>query len=215
MRSLIAHLEESGQAVDTIVVFTADNGPEHYAYARDAKYDHWSAKPLRGLKRDIYEGGHRVPFLIKWPGVTQAGTVSKALVSQIDLFASLAKMLDFDLPDESAEDSHNLLPLLRGKKEVVRRTLVHNTRVDQYAIRQDDWLLIDDNNGYVSRRNSEWEAKHGYPTDDKSPVELYNLKVDIGQRRNLANEYPEKVDQLKTALKAIRDNGYSAPRLAK
>jgi arylsulfatase A len=212
---LLLALEESGQAEDTIVVFTADNGPEHYAYTRDAKFDHWSANPFRGLKRDIYEGGHRVPFLIKWPGVTQPGTVSTALVSQIDLFASLAAMLEFDLPTDAAEDSHNLLPLLRGETELVRKTLVHNTRANQYAIRHDDWLLVDAQNGYVSKRNKEWEAKHGYPTDGKNPVELYNLRADVGQRKNLASEYPEKVDQLKAELKAVREQGYSAPRLAK
>lgn len=212
---LLLALEESGQAENTIVVFTADNGPEHYAYARDAKFDHWSANPFRGLKRDIYEGGHRVPFLVKWPGVTKAGAVSTALVSQIDLFASLATMLEFDLPDDAAEDSHDLTPIFRGESEVVRRTLVHNTRANQYAIRNEDWLLVDHNNGYVSKRNGEWEAKHGYPSDDKNPVELYQLTPDIGQRKNLASEYTEKVDQLKGSLKSIREQGCSAPRLEK
>lgn len=212
---LLSALEESGQAENTIVVFTADNGPEHYAYARDAKFDHWSASPFRGLKRDIYEGGHRVPFLIKWPGVTKADTVSKALISQIDLYATLAAMLEFDLPAGAAEDSYDLLPLLRGETEMVRSTLVHNTRANQYAIRHHDWLLVDVKNGYVSKRNTAWETKHDYPTDDKNPVELYNLKADIGQRKNLANDYPDKVDQLKTTLSAIREKGSSAPRLAK
>ncbi len=73
---LLRGLEESGQADNTVVIFTADNGPEKYAYARDEKFGHWSAHPLRGLKRDIYEGGHHVPFIVKWPGVTEGGTVS-------------------------------------------------------------------------------------------------------------------------------------------
>ena len=209
---LLRALEESGQAENTIVIFSADNGPEQYAYARDAKFDHWSAEPLRGLKRDIYEGGHRVPFLIKWPGVTKAGSVSEALVSQIDLFATLAAMLEFELPDDAAEDSFNLLPLLRGEEEVVRRSLVHNTRAKQYAIRQGNWLLINHKNGYVSKRNSDWETKHGYSADDQQSVELYDLQSDLGQRTNRANEYPEKVNQLATTLKLIREQGFSAPR---
>ncbi len=72
-------LRASGAAENTVVIFTADNGPERYAYARDQKFDHWSAHPFRGLKRDIYEGGHHVPFLIRWPGKTRPGTTSDAL----------------------------------------------------------------------------------------------------------------------------------------
>lgn len=78
---LLQALQESGKAESTIVIFSADNGPEKYAYARDEKFGHWSAYPLRGLKRDIYEGGHRLPFIVKWPGVTKAGHVCDVFVS--------------------------------------------------------------------------------------------------------------------------------------
>ena len=135
---LLVALEKSGHAENTIVVFTADNGPEHYAYARDANFGHWSAEPFRGLKRDIYEGGHHVPFIVRWPGVTQPGRVSKALVSQIDLMGTFASVLNYDLPDDAAEDSYDLLGHLRGETEKVRSTHVHNTFADQYAIRHGD-----------------------------------------------------------------------------
>ena len=195
--------------------FTADNGPEKYAYARDAKYDHWSAHPLRGLKRDIYEGGHHVPFIIKWPGVTEAGKTSDALVSQIDLMATFAAALDVKLPNKNAaEDSHDLLPLLKGDVDSVRTTHIHNTRENSYAIRHGDWVLVDAKTGYLSGRNPAWETKHGYPADDKSPVELYNLKEDIGQKHNVAAENAGKVAELQALLKTIREQGYSAPRLA-
>jgi arylsulfatase A len=212
---LLKAVEESGDADHTIVLFTADNGPEKYAYARDEKFDHWSARPFRGLKRDIYEGGHHVPFLVKWPGLTQPGTVSSALVSQIDVMATLASFLEFKLPDDAAEDSHNLLPLLKGEAESVRTTHVHNTRKDHYAIRNGDWLLLDGKNGYLSGRNDKWEAKRGYPADDDAPVELYNLKKDVGQKSNVASSHPEKVTELKLLLNKIRNQGYSAPRLSK
>jgi len=212
---LLRALEESGQADNTIVVFSADNGPEKYAYARDEKFDHWSAHPLRGLKRDIYEGGHHVPFIIRWPGV-EGGKVSDALVSQIDLMATFAAALNVDLPDKNcAEDSHNLLPLLLGQSDSVRSTHVHNTYEGQWAIRDGDWVLIDAKDGYRSGRNKAWEEKHGYPKDDKAPVELYDLKSDIGQRTNVAAEHADKVEALQQLLKTIRDQGYSAPRLAK
>jgi len=213
---ILKALEESGRAENTIVVFTADNGPEKYAYARDEKFDHWSSHPLRGLKRDIYEGGHHVPFLIRWPGVAEAGRVSDALVSQIDLMATFAAAMDVTLPSENAaEDSHNLLPLIKGETDSVRTTHIHNTKENQYAIRDGDWLLVDSKTGYVSGRNKEWEEKHGYPEDDNGPVELYNLKKDIGQRSNVASANPEKVEELQKLLATIREQGWSAPRLAR
>ena len=212
---LLHALEESGQAENTIVIFTADNGPEKYAYARDEKFGHWSAHPFRGLKRDIYEGGHHVPFIIKWPGLTEEGSVSHALVSQIDIMATFASAFDFDLPVDCAEDSHDLLPLLKGQVESVRTTHIHNTFKDKYAIRHGDWLLVDHKNGYHSGRDKEWEERHGYEADDDSSSELYNLKNDIGQHYDLSSREREKVLELQALLVKIREQGYSAPRLAK
>ncbi len=210
---LLRALEDSGQAANTIIVFTADNGPEKYAYARDETYGHWSSHPLRGLKRDIYEGGHHVPYLIKWPGVTKAGDVCDALVSQIDLIATFATIIGFDLPSDSAEDSHDLVPLLSGDVDSVRTTHVHNTSANQYAIRHGDWLLIDHQTGYVSGQNQAWEKRHGYSTQDDAAVQLYNLKSDLGQRHNLAVQEPKRVADLQGMLKQIREQGHSAPRL--
>jgi len=211
---LLAALREAGVERNTIVVFSADNGPEFYAYERDMAYDHWSAAPFRGLKRDIYEGGHHVPFLVKWPGVIKPGIVSSALVSQVDLMATFAALVGYDLPANSAEDSYNLLPYLKGETRVPPRTsLVHNTAANQYAIRDGDWLLVDHKTGYARPATAAWNRKHGQPADDDQPVELYNLKDDIGQRRNLAASQPEKVQALQALLKKLREQGHSAPRL--
>ncbi|MCO8122033.1 arylsulfatase [Stieleria sp. TO1_6] len=210
---LLSALDESGQAENTIVVFTADNGPEKYAYARDEKYDHWSSSPFRGLKRDTYEGGHHVPFLVRWPGVTRPGSVNETLVSQIDLMATLANVVEFELPTDAAEDSHDLTPLLRGSTNPVRSTHVHNTRTNEYAIRDGKWLLVAAKNGYVSGRNAAWETKHQYPADDQQSVELYDMQTDIGQRNNVAKDHPEVVKRLQTLLAKIRQQGFSAPRL--
>lgn len=210
---LLRALDASGQLENTIVIFSADNGPEQYAYARDVNFDHWSAEPFRGLKRDIYEGGHHVPFIVRWPGVTQPGSVSTALVSQIDIFATLADMLDYPLPDDAAEDSHNLHPLLQGTVQTVRTSHVHNTNADKWAIRHENWVLMVGKDGYHSRRNGVWETKHGYLPDDESPVELYDLKADIGQRNNLAGTRADKVAELAALLEKIRQQGHSAPRL--
>ncbi len=210
---LLRALKESGQADNTLVIFTADNGPERYAYARDEKFSHWSSHPFRGLKRDIYEGGHHVPYMIRWPGVAARGETCEALVSQIDIMATVASVVQFDLPEASAEDSHDLLPLLTGQASDVRKTHVHNTRENHYAIRDENWLLIDDRHGYLSGRNKGWEQRHGYQADDQLPVELYDLSEDIGQRQNVASNNPEKVEELRQLLAKIREQGFTAPRL--
>lgn len=211
---ILKALEESGHADNTIVIFTADNGPEAYAWARDEKYDHWSSKPLRGLKRDIYEGGHHVPFLIKWPGLTTPGSVSDALISQTDFMATLAAALDFELPKDSAHDSFDFLPYLQGKaSDGPRTSMVHNTKKDHYAYRDGDWLLIDAKTGYLRNAPKSWNEKHNQPKDDDQAVELYNLAEDIGQRNNLASKHPEKVAQMQKSLKEVRERGHSAPRL--
>lgn len=205
-------IQEAGLEDNTIVVFTADNGPEHYAYPRDEKYGHWSAKPLRGLKRNIYEGGHRVPMIIRWPGKTQAGSVSDQLVSQVDLFATFAATLGYPLPQEAAVDSHNMLPYLTGKSKVIRSSHVHNTWADNYAIRDGDWLLINAKKGYRGDRRGlakQWEKRYDYPEDDNLPVELYQLNKDIGQKTNLAAKHPEKVQAMLELLQKIRKAGRS------
>ncbi|MEY3897198.1 MAG: Arylsulfatase [Verrucomicrobiota bacterium] len=211
---LLTALRESGMESNTIVIFSSDNGPEIYAYARDEKYDHWSAAPFRGLKRDIYEGGHHVPFLIKWPGLTKSGTVTDALISQIDLMATLAGLTNFALPPDAAADSHDFLPWLKGETPASPRSaMVHNTRAKEYAIRSGDWLLVDAESGAARQAPPAWVKKHNQPPDDEQPIELYHLKDDIGQRHNLAAKHPDKVSELQALLKKLRDQGHSAPRL--
>jgi arylsulfatase A len=212
---ILKALKQTGQADNTIVIFTADNGPEKYAYKRDETFDHWSAEPFRGLKRDIYEGGHHVPFIIKWPGVTKAGSTCDKLVSQIDFMGTLASSLGYKLPDGAAEDSHDILPLLHGRKKTPRSVHVHNTRTDAWAIRVGEWNLIAGKSGYHSGRVKAWEEKRSYPADDDDSVELYHFAKDISQRNNLAKKFPKKVAELQKELQVARDRGFTAPRLLK
>ena len=213
---LLKALHDAGLDSNTIVIFSADNGAENYAYARDEKYDHWSTDPLRGLKRDIYDGGHRVPLMIKWPGVTKASAVTDTLFSQVDLMATFADYLGFELPDNSAEDSHDFLPYLKGETKTSPRTsMVHNTAVNIYAMREGDWVLIDAKSGAARQPTHEWLKKHDVPAYNGQPVGLYNIHEDIGQKNNLAEQHPKKVKELQVLLKKIRNQGYSAPRLAK
>lgn len=212
---LLAALDKTGVADNTLVIFSADNGPEHYAYTRDAKFGHWSSHPLRGLKRDIYDGGHRVPYIVRWPGKVPAGKVSEALVSQIDIMATLAAVVGFELPKEAAEDSHNLLPLWKGETaESPRRHHIHNTHAHSFAIRSDGWTLIEGKSGYHSGRYQDWEKRRKVEAEAKGGKHLFHIQEDMGQGKNLIEQNPEKAAELSALMKKLREQGHSAPRLS-
>lgn len=203
-------LDEAGLADDTVVVFSADNGPERYAYARERAYDHRSVGPLRGLKRDVFEGGHRVPMLVRWPGVTRAGRVSDALISQCDLMATFAAMLGYGLPDDAAEDSFDQGPVLRGERASVRGFAVHNTFPERWGVRRGRWLLLTGQDGYHTRPPAWVRAR--FP-ENRRDVMLCDLRSDLGQRRDVSRDHPDVVTSLRALLEDVRDRGHSAPRL--
>ena len=212
---VLAALEANGMTENTLVIFTSDNGPERYAYDRVKNFEHRSMGPLRGLKRDVWEGGHRVPMVIRWPGVIKADTVSEAMVSQIDLMATLATIVGFELPATAAEDSFNQLPLLQGKPESggIRTSLVHNTNAGKYGIRHNDWLLINAKSGGISAVPKWFDDANGYAPNPLD-AELYNLRTDVGQHSNLLQRYPAKAAELRALLAQIQTAGHSSPRHA-
>ena len=207
---ILRALEEIGEADNTLVIFTADNGAERYAYERVRTYGHRSSGPWRGVKRDLWEGGHRVPFIVRWPGKVPAGRVSDALLSQIDLFATIAAVVGAEIPAGSAEDSHDQLSLLRGGETSARASLVHNTFEGGYALRQGDWVLIDAPTGAVTQVPRWFDEANGY-TKHNHPGELYNLRTDPGQRQNVYAEHPDKVTGLRAELRRIRAEGEVRP----
>jgi arylsulfatase A len=198
-------LAEAGLAENTIVIFTSDNGPERYAYERVRDRGHRSSGPLRGVKRDLWEGGHRVPFVVRWPGVTEAGAVSDSLMSQIDLMATLAEIVGHRLPTGASEDSHSQLALWRGG-ESARESLVYNTEEGHFAIREGRWVLIDTARGGTWPSPLWFDRAAGY-VDDPYPAALYDLDRDLGQRKNLYAEKPELVADLQALLERIRARG--------
>ncbi|MFT4842563.1 MAG: arylsulfatase A [Planctomycetota bacterium] len=209
--AVLQALEDAGLADDTLVVFSSDNGPEHYAYERMRTFDHHSSGGLRGLKRDVWEGGHRVPMIVRWPGVVAANQTSDALLGQVDLMATLASLVGFALPQDQAEDSFNLMPLWLDEVDRVRDFLVHNTFAKKWGIRRGKWLLIDHNDGAHSRV-PKWLLER-YPANDQN-VMLCDLDQDLEQEVNLAGQHPEVVAELRMLLKDVRQRGHSAPRLA-
>lgn len=199
-------LKDGGFSDNTLIIFTADNGPEHYAYDRVKNFGHRSMGPLRGLKRDIWEGGHRVPFIISWPGEVPAGKVQDGLMSQIDVFATVASAVGAEIPTGSAEDSHDQLACIRGKAPSARSTVVHNTQPKNYALRHGDWVLIAAKTGGQSKV-PEWFDQANEYAANPHPGELYDLRADLAQKRNLYAEKPEKVTELTTLLEQVRAKG--------
>ncbi len=213
-------LEDSGHADNTIVIFTSDNGPERYAFERTRRFQHFSMGDLRGLKRDVWEGGHRVPCLIRWPGVIEPGRVSDALFGQIDLFATLASAAGASIPDGTAPDSLSHLPLLvedaaqdaaqNAAPAAIRTSLVHNTFADRWGVRDGDWVYLDGPSGSHSRMPDWFVESQGYDLHADASALLFNLAADPGQRNNLIDEEPERAEAMAALLAEIR-NG-AAPR---
>ena len=196
-------LRNSGFDQNTVVIFSADNGPEHYAYDRVQNFQHRSMGPLRGLKRDIWEGGHRVPFIIRWPGIVPSGKVNDGLLSQIDIFATVASVVGAGIPVGSAGDSYNQLSFIKGESASARETLIHNTNANGYAVRNGDWVLIAAKTGAVSKVPTWFDVTNGY-TKNTHPGELYNLRDDLAQQHNLYAERPDKVQELSMLLEQVR-----------
>jgi arylsulfatase A-like enzyme len=198
---VIQALKKHGLEENTLVIFSSDNGPESYAWERARKYGHFSMGDFRGLKRDVWEGGHHVPFIVKWPGRIKAGSVSNDLISQIDIMATLASITGIDLPQGAAPDSYDLSSILLGKElnSPVREALVHNTYKHIWGMRKGQWLYINDSTGGLRRPPTFFHELKGY-SDFSTDGLLFNMKEDPEQRINLYEQYPERVEELEEIL---------------
>jgi arylsulfatase A len=203
---ILKTLDEQGLRENTLVIFSADNGPELYAYERIRNFQHRSAGPLRGVKRDLWEGGHRVPLVVRWPKNVASGAVSEALTSQVDIMATLASVVGVKLPAGAAEDSFDLLPVWKSGAPSPRHTIVHNTNANGYALRHDNWLLVAAKTGAVTRVPPWFDKENHYPANPH-PGELYDLSKDISERNNLYGEQPQKVAELEALLATVRAKG--------
>jgi arylsulfatase A-like enzyme len=212
--NVLAALQEQRLADNTMVVFSADNGPETHAFERLKEFVQWSSGEFRGVKRDIYEGGHRVPFIVRWPGKIRAGTVSNEVVSQVDLAATFAAMIQYPLQEEDAIDSYNLLPVLREQdfQRPLRTATVHNTSPGKYALRQGDWVLIDAPTGSARKEPKDYLTRFGLDAYGAGHSGLlFNLKEDPRQSKNQYAEHPEMVQQMRNLLKRYLNGERCAP----
>ena len=207
---ILAALQDADMAENTLVVFTSDNGP--CWYDRDVeRFDHDSAGGLRGMKSDAWEAGHRMPFIVRWPGRVEAGTVSDQTICFTDLLATFAAILGEPLPDEAGPDSFNLLPVLTGEQpenRPIRGPVVMHagSAPDMMMIRSGDWKLI---NQLGSGGFSKPKLIQPGPGDPEG--QLYNLADDLGETTNLYAQQPKVVSRLKGEMKRIVDTGRSRP----
>jgi len=211
---VLAALEEGGLAENTLVIFTADNGAETAAFDRLEKFDQWSSGPFRGLKRDIYEGGHRVPFIVRWPGQVEAGAVSDEVVSQVDFAATFAAMIGHPLEGDEAIDSYDLLPVLRGEdyERPLRTATVQNTSPGKFALRQGDWVLIDAPTGAAKKESREYLDHFGLEAYGKGHDGLlFNLRDDPRQSKNLYEKHPDRVEAMRGLLRLYLGGERCAP----
>ena len=212
---LMAALDRLGLSEETLVLFTSDNGPEvptTYHMRRD--HDHDGARPWRGVKRDQWEGGHRVPTIARWPGKIQPGLVSDQLFNLTDIMATAAALTGYALPAAVAEDSFDFSALLTGTHDgsPIREFALHQTISLDLALRRGAWKYLDHSgsggNDYTRPFLADFALDDGAPD---APAQLFDLASDPGETRNLYYEEAETASRMKQELEDFKTAGRSAP----
>ncbi len=202
-------LDRNEIAQDTLIIFTTDNGcsPQaKFSELEAAGHDHNYI--YRGHKADIYEGGHRVPFVARWPEKVKAGSRTKQLVGQFDFLATAAEIVGAEVAEDAAEDSMSFLPVLLGTdKEPIRQSIVSQSIGGQFAVRDGDWklCLCPGSGGWSNPRPGRVDLSK-YPA-----IQLFDLSKDPGEQNNVQGDHPDRVEKMKSILKTIIDDGRSTP----
>ncbi len=216
---LLDALDRLGIDDNTLVLFNSDNGPEvmHTVWMRQ-DHDHDAAGGWRGMKRDGWEGGHRVPFIARWPGRIPAGRVSSQLTNTTDIFATLASVVGYTLPDETAVDSVDVLPAMLGMRrddEPIRSHMLTQSFRSEFQIRQGPWKYLD----HLGSGGNGYDKEHLKPyvlaeTAPEATAQLFNLENDPNETINLFFTETAKREELQALLSKLSANegGRSAPR---
>jgi len=211
---LLKALDDSQQSENTIVIFTTDNGTSPIAnFESLAQQGVHLTENFRGNKADVFEGGHRVPLVVRWPGVTKPNSRTDEVISLVDIMATLAEITEYELPDEAAEDSLSLLPLLQGRqlKQPLHEAIVCHSISGHFAVRQGGengrWktLFCRGSGGWSTPRETA-AGKQNLPA-----VQLYDMKNDPKESANLHLQHPKIVQQMTATLKRFIENGRSTP----
>jgi arylsulfatase A len=216
-------LRRNGFDKNTLVIFTSDNGPEVAAEVPVSAYDrirqsqHASMQQWRGVKRDGWEGGHRVPFIARWPSKIAAGKTSHALMGHLDLMATIAALTGAALPATAAPDSYNQLAVLlgKGRQPSARATLVYHEHNGHLALRQGDWVFVDSKTCGDGNKEPEWFRQARGAHTCAEPGALYDLRNDPAQTKNLYHAQPDKVTAMKTLLDQYREAERTAPLMTR
>ena len=195
-------LDQAGIADTTLLIFTSDNGCSPAAgVANLEQQGHFPSANLRGYKSDIWDGGHRIPFIARWPGVTKPNSKCAQLTCLTDLLATCAAILGEKLPDNAGEDSVSILPLLRGVDEPLRETVVHHSIQGMFALRQGRMKLI------FGAGSGGWSK----PGPDKSTVQIYDMSGDLGELRNRQTDDTAEVARMTQLMEKFVADGRSTP----
>jgi arylsulfatase A len=204
---VLQSLDDAKLSDNTLLIFTSDNGA-HWLPEDIEKWGHRANGSLRGQKADIWEGGHRVPFMARWPRHIAPGSTSKELICLTDVLATVAAVVGAKLPDDAGEDSYNILPALRGDKldKPIREAIVHSSADGILAIRQGPWklALVLGSHGFSAPRDIK-------PKRGEAQGQLYNLDDDPREQKNLWLEKPEIVKRLTAILEKYKREGRSRP----
>ncbi len=208
MGELFAAIKEAGVDENTLVFFTSDNGCSNQAnFEKLAEFGHDPSAGFRGHKADIYEGGHRVPLIVRWPNGIKAGQKTNALACLTDLYDTMREITGQKKIDQGGEDSFSLVPAFKGKPKTSRSTLISHSISGHFSIRQGDWKLC------LSAGSGGWSAPKEMEAKKQglAPIQLFNLKQDKGERNNLQAENKAKVKELIQVLDTEVKKGRSSP----
>lgn len=211
-------IDASGEAENTLVIYTSDNGSYMYRYDDPDQEDHVDKEtiqgfranrhrangPWRGTKADIYEAGHHVPFFVRWPGHVEAGAVQAGTVVLTDIFATIAEVVGYEISENEAEDSVSMIKMLNGSCADRGVPVVHHSVGGMFAIREGRWKLIL-GNGSGGR-----EQPRGSPFQE--PYQLYDMQEDPAETHNLIETHPEIAQSLADQLNVFRDQNRSVSR---
>lgn len=195
---IIAAVEKSGEARETLIIFTSDNGP-YWRERHKEEFDHYATGIFRGMKGDTHEGGHRMPYVVKWPASVAAGSVSDYATTQTNLMATVAELVGQQLPNGVGKDSRSIVPILKGGT-AEPEVLIHQSPSNMFAVREGDWKFID-GLGSGGFTKPSWIT----PTPGGPKGQLYNLTTDPKESENLYLKHPEIVARLRASLEQIRE----------
>lgn len=206
-------LKKGGVWENTLVIYTSDNGTEQRSAGipKLTKAGHKPSAEFRGYKADIYEGGHRVPFIATWPNVTKAGTKTDKLVCLNDVLATMADIFEYELKEDEGVDSYSFLPLLKGENVQVRPDVINHSVYGYFAMRDQKWKLsvVNGSGGFTKPEIDRERAKSGQKLSDI--YQLHDMVNDPEEKINVADKHPEIVERLRQLLDKQIANGRSTP----